>query len=401
MPASLDAKDRKLITGAAVVGLLLFALIYALEPARENQLAGFPSSYSAASDGSKAAYLFLEQLGYRVQRWESPPNELSSPAGAHEKTVLILASPFPIYADADRAALRRFVSNGGEILAIGASASGLVPEVTAQLDFGAQPDLESRQYPALLPSSVTAGAASISMRAPDKWTSHKPDALALYGTEDRPVVTSVKVGAGEIVWWASPWPLTNAGIREQQNAALLLNSIGPPGDRRVLWDEYFHGMRESFGSYIATTPLPWGALQVAIAFLLIAFTFSRRSGPTRAPLAESRLSPLEFIETLGDLYQSAHAAPVAVGVSYERYRTLLLRKAGLAKRTTLQDLSKAAAQRIAISETTLLDTSARAERAMRSLNLDEKEALALVQQLHDYSNRLDPPRREEQEPKWK
>jgi hypothetical protein len=403
MPAALDAKDRNLIIGAAAIALLLSGLAYAIAPPRNQQQAGFPSSYSAASDGSKAAYLFLQRLGYGVERWESAPDQLPSALAARQKTVLILASPFPIYADADRAALRRFVSNGGEILAVGFSASDLVPGVVAQPDYGAQPDLESRQFPALLPSRLTAGAASISMRTPDKWVSHKPNALELYGTDDHPVVTTIKVGAGEIIWWASPWPLTNAGIREQQNAMLLLNSIGPPGDRHLLWDEYFHGMRESFFSYVVTTPLPWAALQVAIAFLLIAFTFSRRSGPIRAPLAESRLSPLEFIETLGDLYQTAHAAPVAVAVSYQRYRTLLLRKLGLSKRATLQDLSKAAAPRIEVSESALLDTSARAERAMRSMDLDEKEALALVQELHDYSNRLDPPRREEQEPKpkWK
>ena len=401
MPAPLDAKDRKLVIGAAAVALLLFGLLYLFEPVDRDQLAGYPSSYSPASDGSKAAYLLLEQLGYRVERWERPPDELESSPDAARNIVLILAEPFPIYSSADQAAIRRFVLNGGEVLAIGASSSRLVPEVAAQSDFGAQPDLESRQHSALGPSRFTTGAASISMRSPDKWMSRESAALPLYGTEDHPVVTTAKLGAGQVIWWASAWPLSNAGIREQQNAILLLNCIGPPGGRHVLWDEYFHGMRESFGSYIRTTPLPWAALQVAIALLLIVFSFSRRWGPIRAPFAESRLSPLEFIDTLGDLYQSAHAASVAVGVSYQAYRTLLVRKLGLSKRTTLQELSKAAAQRMAVAESAVLDTSARAERAMRSLNLDENEALALVGQLHDYSNRLDPPRREEQERKWK
>ncbi len=39
---------------------------------------------------------------------------------------------------------------------------------------------------------------------------------------------------------------------------------------------------------------------------------------------------------------------------------------------------------------------------MRNINLDEKEALYLVRQLHDYSARLEPRRHAEQEiPAWR
>jgi len=205
-----------------------------------------------------------------------------------------------------------------------------------------------------------------------------------------------------VIWWASPSPISNGSIRDKGNMAFFLNSIGAPENSRVLWDEYFHGARGSLGSYILGTPLPWAALQIGVAFLAILLTFSRRSGAKRAPAADSRLSPLEFVETLGDLYQSARAAPAAVGVSYRRFRFALSRKLAMAPAAKLSDISRAAAIRFGWQEDSLLDTLTRSERAMRSINLSDREALDLVRQLHDYSASLEPAGGPEQEtPAWR
>ena len=155
-------------------------------------------------------------------------------------------------------------------------------------------------------------------------------------------------------------------------------------------------------SYFANGPLPWAGLQICIAFIAVLFTFSRRAGAMRMPAVESRLSPLEFVETLGDLYQSAHASPPAVSVAYRRFRLALSRKLATSAKVKLPELCRAASSRFGWPEDALLDTLARSERAMRNINLDEKEALYLVRQLHDYSARLEPKGRAEQEnPAWR
>ena len=125
-------------------------------------------------------------------------------------------------------------------------------------------------------------------------------------------------------------PLTNAGIVRAGNLELFLNSMaGPSGEPlSIYWDEYFHGARGSLWSYIAATPLPWGMLQIALLMLALMFTFSRRSGPIVQPAAVSRLSPLEFVETMGGLYQRAHAAPIAVAAAYRLLRLELIRRLG-------------------------------------------------------------------------
>jgi hypothetical protein len=197
-----------------------------------------------------------------------------------------------------------------------------------------------------------------------------------------------RVGAGQVIWWAAPTPLSNGGIRESDNLGLLLNCLGPPAGTRVFWDEYYHGVRASLWSFFERTPIPWILAQFGLVFLALLFTFSRRQGPARMPATVSRLSPLEFVETLGDLYHTAHAGPAAVTIAYERLHFLLTRQLALPANASLPELCHSAAQRNGWEEPPLFDTLSRAERARRGLALDDKTALQLVREIHHYIARL-------------
>jgi hypothetical protein len=397
MPSFLDARDLRLLIGAGVVMLVLLGLTYAVAPTPAQQSVGYPSSYSSDWYGAKAAFVLLQEQGYQAERWEKSPEDLPS---RPEGTVLVLAEPVEGATPNERAAIRRFVSAGGRVLAMGATGASLVPDSDAI----AVPDWnpQAKTYSALLPSPLTRDAPQITMVAPDAWTSSTHSWLSLYGTEDSVVALSYRVGLGEVIWWASSTPLTNGAIRDKGNLAFFLNCVGDPSTSHVLWDEYFHGARGTIWEYVAETPLPWAGVQVAIAFLAIMFTFSRRAAPTRMPVGESRLSPIEFVETLGDLYRSAHASPAAVAVAYRRFRFALSRKLAIPATAKLPELCRAAAGRFGWPESPLLDTLSRSERAMRGLNLDEREALYLVRQLHDYSAVLEPRGQADQEtPAWR
>ena len=54
--------------------------------------------------------------------------------------------------------------------------------------------------------------------------------------------------------------------------------------------------------------------------ILVLFSFSRRSGPTRAMPLPARSTPVEFLEALGSLYAEAGASATAVELAYERFR---------------------------------------------------------------------------------
>jgi hypothetical protein len=143
-------------------------------------------------------------------------------------------------------------------------------------------------------------------------------------------------------------------------------------------------------------------MQLAIACAAILFTFSRRSGPIRMPSGDSRLSPLEFVDTLGSLYQTARAAPAAVEIVYQRLRLSLARRLGISANAKLPVLCQAAADRLGWPSNALFNTLSDAERAMRDINPDDAVALDLVRELHGYLERLDSQRKPaEARPSWK
>jgi len=384
MPASLDRTDRSILIAAGVLVVALALATAVLTPTRRGGRTGFPSSYSTSWDGAKAAYLLLGELGYDVHRWDQAPTEIENGAKGQ---VLILANPLQPPTAEDLAALRRFLERGGRIVATGDNAAEFLP---AGQRFLENDDAEGEtQFPALLPSPLTAGAQEISMAAPTDWHPGNVDQIAVYGNKGTAAVVTYSVGKGTIVWWGSPSPLTNRGIRERGNLALLLNSIGGSKGQEILWDEYFHGARGDFWSYVGKTPLPWVFAQMGFLLLFVLLTYSRRYGTIRMPGKVSRLSPLEFVDTLGDLYATGHAGSAAVRVAYQRLRFQLTRQLGLTSNATVAELARTGSRTLGWEEQALVGTLARADRNSRTLDVSDSEALEIVRDLHDYMARLE------------
>ena len=397
MPLPLEPGDRKFLifAGAALLVALVVSLAFAPPPAQRSE--GIPSSYSAASDGAKAAFLLLKDLHYGVERWERPATELpSQPAGM----LLILAEPlFPAGAE-ERHALHAFIRAGGRVLATGRSGAVLLPEGGS---LGHEPpETDWRKYGAVLASPLAHGAPEIIMEPRARWQMAHFHHLGVYAEGRNTVVVTYGYGNGQVIWWAAPTPLTNAGINQSGNLNLLLNCLGPPARTRVLWDEYYHGQRGSLWSYFSGTPVPWALAQLGLVALALLATFARRAGPVRLPAAESRLSPLEFVETLGDLYHRAHAAPAAVEISYHHFRHLLTRRLGLPPATRIARLHEAVRDRLGWKQPGFFETLQRAERAARNPALSDAEALQVVQALEQYADLLHlKPRNPEEVRAWR
>lgn len=397
MPVSIEPSDRRLLIFGAGFLLLLSLLAGAIAPPETAGEIGFPSTYSTTSGGARAAFTLLQQLGYRVERWEDSPDRLPAASSGY---LLVLAEPtFGASAD-ERQAIQGFVRSGGAVLALGESAARLVPDGDTASDVPEEFDWKS--YPALFPGALARSAPRITMgplRA--HWLMSQPSHQAVYGEGQNVVVAHYDAGKGSVVWWAAATPLTNAGLPIEGNLNLLLNSLGPPGRHTILWDEYFHGQRRSVLSYIAKTPLPWAGLQLVLVVVLVLLTFARRSGPVRLQETTSRLSPLEFVETLGDLYHRAHAGSAAATVSYAHFRMLLCRRLGLAANARLAELHRAARERLGWTEPGFYETLQAAERAARDPHLGDEGALRIVEALEHYIEllQLKRPARKEK-PQW-
>jgi Domain of unknown function (DUF4350) len=381
----LNAGDRKLLLIAGGVFLLFVsaALILAKGPESEDEI---PTTYSVSSGGAKAAYLLLKASGYGVERWEQPPTELPETADI----TLILADPSDAPTTEERNRLRQFVENGGRVIATGAlmglflPKSEIVPDPLSGMTW--------KRLSALSLSSVTRAAPEITLAPQAYW---RPESFALplfvlplYGEADKPMVVKYKFGKGEVIWWASATPLTNAGLKESGNLEFFLACVGSEPQTRILWDEYFHGYRRSLAGSIESSPAKWIFLQFALLALAIILTYSRRSGPISIPAREIRLSPLEFVRTLGALYKQANAASVAVDICFHRFRYWLTRRLGMATNASVDELERAVFERWNFRDPNFNQTLRDCESAPYNPTMKPRAALQLVRSLDDYAVQL-------------
>ena len=371
MPVVLTRTDRRLLMGGGLAFVTLIVLAVVLSSsgvdAREH-----PTSYSTGSSGAKAAYLLLQAIGYQVERREDPLEDLQGGEGV----TLVLAEPIETPTAAARQALRRFMERGGRVVATGLAGATYL-EHSAVLD--PVRGLTWERVRATSPSAVTRAAPVITLAPRSSWPS-QTRAIPLYGADEARVVR-LTIGAGDAIWWAAATPLTNAGLREPGNLEFFLACIGPPGERRIVWDEYTHGHRRTLGGSIVNSPVKWIAVQVGLLAALVLWTHARRSGPIMPAPVDSRLSPLEFVRTLGSLYQRANASTVAVDIAHERVRTRLARQLGIPPQATPDDVERALAGR-GRQDAGDLGAALRASDAARRLTrLAPQQALALVQRL--------------------
>jgi hypothetical protein len=202
------------------------------------------------------------------------------------------------------------------------------------------------------------------------------------------VVVSYSVGNGAVIWWASAWPLENAGIREKNNLELLLNLAA--GYKRILWDEYYHGKRERIASHTPVRAYEWALAQLAVIALAVVLTFSRRSGPL-VPLArESRLSPLEFVQTLGNVFRRAASTQVAVEIAFQRLRQIAARRLGIRGTSSAQEIVEAMSHRGIRLPESIAQMVRESEMAAGDPALTEKAALEHVRALNEAIQLLDP-----------
>jgi hypothetical protein len=338
-----QSRDRRVvlwILGGMVALIVAFSIF---SPANDDTNP-FPTTYNSGSAGTKAAYLLLGELGYQARRWESPPADLKNVDAA--KTTLILADPnFPNEGSKQvQADIEDFLSRGGRVLATGREGAYFLP--------GAKTDAPTRLYGKLCISTpegedALARTGKVSLSDDVRWIALGPEFRVSQLCGNDAVVVSYRHGAGEAIWWSSPMPMTNRGLKEDASLKLVLASVG--ADRTVLFDEYFHGERASLWDTAKGLPLRQLAWQCLAVALLLVLSFGRRNGPMRMPVRVPRSSPLEFAESMGRLYQKAGATGAAVDGSRRRLLKFLEEQCGIPRdvlRSTPQAIVQAIEERL-------------------------------------------------------
>jgi hypothetical protein len=263
------------------------------------------------------------------------------------RTTLVLAEPnFPTEGSKQvQAEVAGFLSRGGHVLATGKDGAYFLP--------GGKTDAPSGFYQRLCFSTPEgqgplARAGKVSLAANVRWVALGPEFRVSQLCGNDAVVVSYKYGGGEAIWWSSPLPMTNRGLKEDGSLKLLLASVGGP-DRRVLFDEYFHGERASLWDMAKGLPLRQIAWQCTVVALLLVLSFGRRNGPLRLPVRLPRSSPLEFAESMGRLYRKTGATQAAVGGARRRLLKFLEQQCGVPRevlRSTPQAIVEAVEERL-------------------------------------------------------
>lgn len=377
MRASLNRRDKRLLLGCGALVVVLIAVVAVLSPANEDD-DPTPSSDSVAPHGARAAFQLLQQAGYPVQRQEDSLAALEETTAAH--TTVIFAEPFLANVSAAKETVKRILDQGGRVLATGYSGGLLLPENAVArnplpTDEGC--DAHSTGLGEL------AGSGTIHITAAARW---KPgNATAAYTCAGDTVAVTYKAGKGTVVWWASSLPLENAGIQQKDNLVFFLNSVGPSATTHVLWDESLHGTPPSLMSYTRGTPLKWMGWQVLLVGGLLLWSYGRRSGPLRPDPALARTAQIEFVHSLGSLYQAANATQTAVGDAYQQCRQQMEQVFAIPQSFSAAStgMSLALSRQFSAGAERVQQALVDCEQAMATETLSPKIALARIQALHD------------------
>jgi hypothetical protein len=380
VPGHLRHQDRRFAIMIAGISAMVVALA-ALILKADSGAGTLPSSYSSGATGAKAAFLLLQETGYNVRRSIENPRFLES---VEANTTLVLADPVSD-SEADILAVRSFVARGGRVVGTG---FGVGVFFKGNHATAGVPHFDWTPYRPNEPSDLTRGVREIQMSPQSYFKGNDGDEAPFKNGSEIPV-TRFQYGKGEVVWWSTSEPLSNAGLGRADNFQLLLNSIGEREGRQVLWDEYFHQGSKTVLDTFFNTPLRWGAIQCALIAALVCFSWSRRFGPVRAMPQSSRLAQMEFVETLGQLYQKSGAGNIAVEVVYQRFRTRVQQRFSVRRDAPIDQTATSLAPRLSdTDETELAQLLHELENAVNTTKLSPQRTTELIQKLHGLSKEL-------------
>ena len=168
----------------------------------------------------------------------------------------------------------------------------------------------------------------------------------------------------------------------------FLACLGDKATTHILWDEFFHGYGTSKKGTFEAGLFAVMLIQLGLVAIAIIATFSRRSGPVRPSFQEVRLSPLEFVETLGALYEHARASAIAVDIHYQRFLYWLTKRLGISRNASIEEFETALRNRRNFQDTQFAAILKECSTVRTIADLPPRRALKLVRSLHHYAVQL-------------
>jgi hypothetical protein len=311
-----------------VVLLAALAAFSAYTTARQAE-EGAPdySTHSTAARGAAALYLWLGDLGYRVERIENGPFRVADEA----RLLLVLAPPEP-YSDVETRLLQNWLEEQGHTLVLVADGwRGADLMEAFEVRTALEPDLPAVLTPTVPlltsppPGPVETGARSGLAPEGDEFVAHLQSGEA-------PVLLSRRWGEGRAILATSPAPFTNAGLRDPGSARLVYNLVASlrPG-ALVQFDEVHHGYRaavaeNSLRAWLFRSPWGWAVLYAATVVLGWIVLRGRRFGrPVPLPERVALRPESEYVVSMAGLFRRAGRRSFAMRHHHDQLKRGLAR----------------------------------------------------------------------------
>jgi len=374
--------DIALVLGLFVV--LISITIFVLPHLRnENDSNEIPySTYSTRPDGTRALYTLLDKLGYRVTRIQDSHYVLD------EIEMLLLLQPLSFNMLSLNVAreIDNWVKLGNTLIVANMGAGEELSELLEVY--------ESKFVEVDIPLTESNGLLRIFKNPPvptivskTKWavSSHKQDAIPLFGREDNHSVVSFKSGFGRVFLLSCPYIFTNDGLSQQNNAKFLYNLLTYLSEyAKVGFDEYHHGTSKMTGNgyerpsvmrMLLSSPIGWALAYAAILVFVFLILHGRRLGKPIVTEESARRLSSEYVIAMATLYQQGKKGTAILQHIKNEFRRRLAAKWDITPHSSARDF---------VSRGTMHRTPTLAQRR----NFDVSELEALLNELDDVESPL-------------
>jgi hypothetical protein len=360
-----NSRGQQWLVFGTILGITLVLAFMVVGGRQRYTRSRAPSSYNPSPEGTKAIFVTLQKLGWRMDRWEHPWTKLASQEGVLVFTDL---SSDELYGRQgampptreEAAALVRWVAHGNTLLfyanpdePLWRSTQELLDEMQVQLQTNNAANTERRDiwevtrktqtFHRITPFALTRAVRNMEGEQNAGFRITQGAALPLVVSDEGAVhALWMAHGRGQVVVFSNASFIDNQFVAAQDNLALLLNLLHElPAGGTVLFDEYHHGYSSEFAmhDFLGLPAVRFAALQLALVVGLLLYSQARRFGEPVPLVVETRRSVLEYAVALGDLYRRADTQLETVDYLYQHTRRELIDRHGLRADATAAEIA--------------------------------------------------------------
>ncbi|MBN2006094.1 MAG: DUF4350 domain-containing protein [Anaerolineae bacterium] len=322
--------SREFWWGLAIAALLL--LVTGLSVIQQSSEIAAPAltSDSSQPDGALALYEWLDKIGYNVNA--ETGNVFNVPANTR---VALVLEPSVAISGGEWSVLDRWIKEGGALLLAGEqSGTGLALnhfDVTLRY-LGTDALTLTAQTPLWLAPPLT---APVPIQTRRYLSLDRDDCVVHFAAGGKPVIVSFDYGEGKVILSAAPFPFTNAGLKETNNAMLILNMLNTFPQGTLWFDEWHHGKQ---GAGAIDNPQKWlrrsptgHALIFTAMVIFVALALQGRRLGRHVPLLRqiTPRAPLEYITAIANLRRRAAHRQAELRYYYQALKRHLGRPYGI------------------------------------------------------------------------